>query len=307
MKKILIAAGFGVLLFAGCKEIPPVINFGHEKVTDTTYVLSTIPSAQAHNVLVEEFTGESCSNCPAAHTLLDGIVAANPGRVNVVSLYENSTAPINVPPTGANYDLRDSVASEIAASTVYTTNQDANYGNLPGAGIDRVPVAAGTTTWLGSSQWSALISSRLSAPDSINLGISSIYDTSSGIATITAMVTYVQAVSTSQNLTIEVVEDSIIDFQEEPFGVIDTTYLFNDVLVGMVTAAPYGDPILDTMATKVAGRFFQRVYSYHLPAAFRKGIVYPAHCRVIGFINAPSGSNPDFRVMQSQQTKLMGP
>ena len=309
MKKIAITfCCLAAFLFEGCKEVPPTIIFGASKAKDTTYVVSPAPAADPHNVLVEEFTGESCSNCPAAHTLLDNLVAAHPaGNINVISLYQDADG-LSIPPDSASYDFRNDkagVGTGISGSVIYTTNADANYSTLPGGGIDRVPLTPGTTLWLGSGTWTGLINTRLAVSDSINLGVTSVC--SSGVATITATITYTEAVSTKQNLSIAIVEDSIIDFQEEPFGVINRTYVFNDVFVDMVTPVPFGDAILDTLATKEAGRVLKKVYTYTVPTAFKKGSVNAAHCRVIAFVHQPQSTSPDFHVIQSAQGKLLGP
>ncbi len=309
MKKLVIALSYCGLLFLGscngCKEVPPAINFGSSKAKDTTYVVNSVPAAQTHNVLIEEFTGEGCSNCPDAHTLLDGLVAAHAhGAINVISLYQNAEG-LSKPPDEAHFDLRNEDASAISGSTIYSTNADANYNLLPGAGIDRVPVTSGTSTWLLRTSWTGLVNTRLTTANTINLDVSS--TVTGGVATIIVNVTYTAATSTQQNLSIAIVEDSIVDAQEKPFGEVDTMYEFNGVLVDMVTPVPFGDPILESMATKEAGRVVQRVYSYTIPTAFKKGIVMPARCRVIAFVHAPAASSPDFRVYQSQQTKLMGP
>ncbi len=306
MKKILIAlGGCTVFLFQGCKEVPPTIIFGTSKAADSTYVISPVPAADAHNVLIEEFTGESCSNCPAAHAELDADPHVVAGTAFVISYYQNSNAPINVPPAGAGYDFRDSIASTISSSSIYSTNADANYNTLPGGGVDRAPLTSGTTIWLGANTWPGLIATRSSVADSLNLAVTSLF--SAGVATITATITYTQAVSTKQNISIAIVEDSIKDYQEKPLGVVDTAYVFNDVFVDMVTPAPFGDAILDTLATKVPGRVLRKVYTYTLPVSFKKGLVNPAHCRVIAFVHQPQTASPDFHVIQSQQTKLMGP
>ncbi len=305
MKKIAITfcciAGF---LFEGCKEVPPTIIFHASRAQDSTYVISPAPAADPHNVLIEEFTGESCSNCPAAHTQLDNNASVMAGRAIIISMYQNAQG-LSIPPSGAYYDLRNDKVSTIFGSVIYTTNQDATYGSLPGAGIDRTPLTPGTSTYLNATTWAGLITTRTAVTDSLNLAVTSLY--SAGVATITATITYTQAVSTPQNLSIAIVEDSIVDFQEEPFGVIDTAYVFNDVFVDMVTPAPFGDAILDTLATKVAGRVLRKVYTYTLPTSFKKGSVNPAHCRVIAFVHQPQSASPDFHVIQSQQTKLMGP
>ncbi len=309
MKKILLALGCCVALFFeicnGCKEVPPTITFGASAAKDTTYVITPVPATDAHNVLIEEFTGESCSNCPAAHAGLDANASVIGGTTFVISYYENSSAPINIPPSGAYFDFRNDKASTILASAIFTTNADNTYPNLPGGGVDRAPVTSGTPTYLGASAWSGLIATRAAATDSLNLAVASVF--SMGVATITATITYTQAVSTPQNLSIAIVEDSIIDYQEQPLGVIDSTYLFKDVFVDMVTPVPFGDAILDTLATKEAGRVLKKVYTYTVPTSFAKGIVTPARCRVIAFVHQPSGASPDFHVIQSAQAKLVAP
>ena len=294
MKKQFIAICSVALFFTACKEVPPTINYSTLNYVDSTYVGAT-PATDAHNVLVEEFTGQSCSNCPAGHTELDNEAASNPGRVNVISLYENDkNNPLNNPPPGSVYDLRTDVALTLGLSSIYGGGI-----NLPAAGVDRVPLAGTTTNLIGSGSWPTAINSRLTTTGSLNLNIASSY--ASGVATITALITYTQSVSSMQNLSIVVVEDSIVGLQEFPFGAIDSTYTFNDVFRGMVTAVPLGDPILDSLDTKAAGRVLHRVYTYTLPVV--TPAINPSHCRVIAFVNA-TGAGSDYHVFQSAQTKL---
>jgi len=54
------------VFFSQCKEIPPAVIVDPSQIAlfDTTYVSPTaIPMAQK-NVLMEEFSGVKCSNCP---------------------------------------------------------------------------------------------------------------------------------------------------------------------------------------------------------------------------------------------------
>src|SRR5271156_3806496 len=108
MKKIALALSCFVLLFAGCKEVDTPLDVTHTPSTDSIYLVSTVPS-QVHNVLVEDFSGQDCSNCPAGRDIIDAASAANPGRINSIVLYTYSS-PQTVPPSGHIYDLRDSTA-----------------------------------------------------------------------------------------------------------------------------------------------------------------------------------------------------
>jgi len=292
MKKLLFAI-CGVVIFAGCKEHGTSLDFGSNLISQTTYVASPVPRAEAHQVLVEEFTGQSCPNCPAAHVLLDTMSSQNPGRINVISMYTIG-GPVNDPPNGAQYDFRDAAALNIL-NEIYGGSTP-----LPATGADRVS-DNGSMLSLGAQSLSGPVTSRLIVADSVNLLVTSSYNVSKNIATITAAVTFTQAFSTPQNLSIVVVEDSINDLQEFPGDV--QSYWFMDVFRGMVTSVPAGD-VLQVSAnsnTKVAGRVFQKVYSYVLPA--KSPVIVPAHCRVIAFVNTANGA--DKHVLQSAQCKLV--
>jgi hypothetical protein len=294
MKKLLFTICASALLWSGCKEHDTLIDFSASTSVDTTYLV-TAPAAAPHQVLVEEFSGQSCPNCPNAHTDLDNISAANPGLVNVVTLYV-SGSPQTDPPSGAKYDFRDSIALIISGSAIY-----GGVGSWPSAGIDRT-LFGGALLQIGQSSFNGPINTQLAIKDdSVNVSIASAYDSSTEIATITAGVTYTQAVSTPQNLSIMLVEDSMYDLQEDN-GAIVSNYLFLDVFRGMATAV-IGDPLQVTSGNnaKEAGRFFQRVYSYTLPV--KSPAIVPAHCRLIAFVSYANGS--DLHVMQSAQCKLI--
>ena len=292
MNKLSIAICLGVILFAGCREHSIPIDFGQVSATktETTYMLSAsaIPPADPHNVLIEEFTGQDCDICPSAHTILEGIEAN--GQVNVIGLYITNFNQTE-PPKGALYDFRH------ATATLIGNNIYGGISAMPQGGIDRVP--SGGSLLLGRSIWSSAVNDQKLVKDPLNLSVLSSF--TGGIATITATVTYLQTMSTKQNLTIVIVEDSIIDKQLTPTGV-DNNYLFTDVFRDMITAAPLGDAILDTMAVKQVGRVYSRIYKYTPP--LMTPAINPAHCRVIAFVNAPGGTSGDFHVYQSVQTKM---
>lgn len=288
MKKVFIAICCTAILFSGCKEKGPPINFSNVVNTDTNYLVSPVPAPDPHNVLAEEFTGATCPNCPAAHDLLESLATA--GRLNTIGLYVTGLSQTK-PPLGAAYDFRNAVATQIS-DNIYLGGPKSG---IPCGGIDRVPVSG--SLLLYSSSWTDAYNSRLSLVDSVNLSVSSSYSAADTIATITATITYLQQVSTPQNLSIAIVEDSMVDFQEKPTGV-DSNYLFTNVFRDLVTSAPYGDPILSTKTVKEPGRVERRIYTYKMNSAWKA-----KRCRIIAFVHY-SNTFVNKDVFQSVQTKL---
>ena len=82
--------------------------FAGAQVSDTTYLLTSLPATDPHNVLIECFTGTSCSSVPAADSLMDSIKNAYaPARTNIINYYVNGL-PQTIPPAGAAHDFRSS-------------------------------------------------------------------------------------------------------------------------------------------------------------------------------------------------------
>ena len=292
MKKSFITICGCAFVFAGCMEKGPPINFTNVVVADTTYLISPVPVADPHNVLAEEFTGQSCGNCPDAHTLLANLAATtNPTRLNVLGLYITGLGQ-TVPPTGAKYDFRTQAATDISNS-IYSAEP---ASGIPCGGIDRVP--AGGLLLLSAPSWTDAYNQRLGMTDSVNLSVTSNYNGTDTTATIVATITYLQQVSTLQNLSIAIVEDSMIDLQEKNGSGVVNNYQFDDVFRGMVTSEPYGDPIASKKTVKAPGTRNVRTYTYKVNAAWN-----PKHCRIIAFVNYNS-TEPNKDVFQSVQTKL---
>jgi len=294
MKNLIIAIAPCLLLFASCKEKAPAINFGQAVTKDTTFILSPAPAAELHNVLVEEFTGQSCSNCPAAHVTLNTVEEAHEkGRVNVIGLYFEGITQ-TIPPAGAKYDFRHA-HSKMVTNEVYL-----GVNAIPAGGIDRMMISGSRK--IDRSIWSSTIENRLTATSAINLKVESEYSTADSMASIRVTMVYNKAIAFPHNLTIAIVEDSIIDIQDYPstdpvHPGKDDNYVFTNVFRGMVTAAPGGDAVLTSLPAKEPGRAI--VKNYHYKVA---NVLNPAKCRVIVFVGSADGTN--LEILQSAQVKL---
>lgn len=302
MRNSILAISCIVMLLASCTEKPPVINFGGGTAVDTTYVLdpADIPVAQPHNVLMEEYTGASCTNCPAAHKVLEQIEKDHPGRINLLGLY--ITGPLQTkPPHHAKFDFRDKDA------TLISTEIYGGVNILPSGGIDRVPVNGSIRIEKGL--WVSNIESQLNVNEPVNIELASSYDSASGMATVIVTLTYTGEVDYAHNLSIAVAESGIIDVQEYPANDpehpgADEEYEFNNVFRGMVTPAPFGDQILPAMPVKEAGRVVIRKYTFDLASLVDEGdevtVINPDNCKVVAFVNRAD----DYRIIQSNEIRL---
>jgi hypothetical protein len=289
MKYSVVALFCASSLFFGCKETAPNIRLVEPPIEDTVYFLSTPPPTQDHNVLIEELTGAKCSNCPAAHEMLQDLSASNPGRMNVIALYQLDN-PLTVPPHGSVNDFRTKVANDIASFVSGSV-----VSILPNAFVDRSRVNGNFVVPTGD--WAATINSQKTKTDSVNLDLTSSYNATENTATIRVIVTYTKNVSTKQSLHVAVVEDHIIDVQEFPFGAFKHDYHFSSVLRENVSSVPAGDVILDSLPVKTAGTVLDRIYRYK-PKTFTPAVKL-ADCRVIAYV-----TSSDKHVMQSKQAKL---
>ena len=294
MKKLLLPVLGYLALLTSCKEVPPEVNYLVPVVgaIDTAYVMSDSAFAtitlQPHNVLIEDFTGQGCANCPPAHDIAQSIINGNPGRVNVMALYITHFAQ-TIPPFGSVHDFRSDSATAIANS-VY-----GSVGSMPIGGIDRVSVAG--SRLLDPTLWSGNATSRLTISDSVNVNVVSSYNATTDTATVVATVTYMQPMDGTQSLSVAVVEDSMYDYQEDALKT-DTGYLFTNVLRDMLTPPASGISVAPTIAgTKVKKTVYIKSFLYK--PTLRTPAVNPAHCRVIAFVTGADGS-----VLQSVQAKL---
>lgn len=297
MKKLLFPILSIGLILVSCKETPPPINYGGAVVVDTTYEdASNIPAAEPHEVLVEEFTGQSCTNCPAAHENLEKIREEHDNRVNVIGLYYEGIGQTK-PPTGAKYDLRQPESKEIA-NTVY-----GGVNSIPSAGVERFsPSGAGIK--LAQAEWVNAITTRLAVPTPVNIKIDSRYNAADRIDSVKIMLSYTGTVSYSHNLCIAVLEDSIIDKQEYPsthpiYPEENPNYVFTNVFRKMVTGSISGDAVLPSIPSKGPGRVIIRNYTYKVPEEYN-----PDHCRIVAYLIKTEGTTDKGIIIHSRQAKM---
>ena len=292
MKKILrLGVLASILALQSCEEKDVIIDMGASVFTDTTYV-AAIETAQPRNILIEEFTGASCTNCPAGHDVVSSIISGNPGRIVALAYHTynagNIFKPVNKPNGEKSaFDFRDSAATNIS-STIF-----GGVGSIPIAGIDRIPV--GSTLQIGRNQWASTVSSRLPVASPVNMYIKSTYNSSTNIVSLNVKIAYTSIVSKKNALTIGVTESNIVDAQEFADSV-DMKYVHNHLFRKCLTQY-YGKAILDSLSTKQPGRVYEYNYQFSPSPSWKL-----ENCSIVAFLS--TNESTDKEILQAKEVKL---
>jgi hypothetical protein len=273
-KRVLGLVAVAAMLLQSCEEKGVAIDFGGDgTATDTTYV-APVETPQSRNVLIEEFTGASCTNCPAGHQTVDAIVTAHPDNVVAIAYHTflggTVFKPVDDGAEKSTYDFRTTLGTDIATNIF-------NVNSIPVAGVDRVP--QGTDMAPLRIYWASQTDARLAVTTPLNLHLSAAYSSADNEVTVKVKVAYTKDVSKKQVLMLGVIESGIVDAQKYPDHV-DMEYVHNHVVRSVLTPQYYGIGILDNMATKPAGQVYEYNFKFKPDATWKL-----ANCKLYAFVS----------------------
>jgi hypothetical protein len=263
-----------VVLFAlqACKEVGPTVDFGKGKkeglLLDTTYSETPVV-ADLKNIVIEEFTGVQCLNCPTGHAILEDLKNQNSGRVIGVSLHSSFQD--------------DAYASTKQVLTSEEAQQIENYlvfpGYKPNGGVNRKYSDAATPTSLCVDyfNWQGYVNTELTATAPVNIILQKTYNASSRELTLDLELHYTQNLSEKNKLSIFLLEDSIVTSQLKPNNSVDSNYVHENVFRTAITEV-LGDRIANT---PTAGMVVKRIYK----TKSLNPIWKPEHMKAVVFVH----------------------
>lgn len=270
ISKTLFIIGAVAFFASSCKEVGTVVDLGKNKplglLLDTAYT-ETPQSPETKNVLIEEFTGVRCLNCPQGHAELRSLKQTYPGRVIGMSLHsylQDEVYPYS------KVDLKSAIAQKIETYLVYP-------GYKPNGAIDRVNFAGGQTVCNDYLDWATLLPQRMSVTTPVNLIVIPTFNATTGELLIDVKAHYTLDQTDPNKLSLYLVEDSIITAQLQPNNTVDTNYIHNEI-VREVYSDTLGDKLNHDLKR---GTTVQRVYKVNVSG---KGYVYK-HLKVLAFVH----------------------
>ncbi|MCO6493005.1 MAG: Omp28 family outer membrane lipoprotein [Phaeodactylibacter sp.] len=265
------------LLWLGCEEIPPEINprMGGENPVEVTPV-----DSQQRQVLIEEFTGVRCVNCPAGSAAIEGLLADHGQRLVAISIHAGSFAPPYPGSEDFRTDEGTNLLSYLGAPLGYPT-----------AVVNRKKFEGEFDLQLGRTQWPGFIVDELGAPPKVKIDIQNAYSDEDRRLEVKVTLYVEENIGEEEvHISVAITENDIPELQLTPSsGTPDPNYKHKHVLRDMLTTYN-GDPIDEALT---AGAVIEKNYTMTLPTGW-----VAENCEVVAFVNL-DGDNKE--VLQAHQ------
>ncbi len=277
MKKILIS--IIVLVVTGFYACDKVDGPFKETVTVNDFCKTGIADSVIHKkVLVEDYTGHLCGNCPAAGVYLNDTLKQIYGHcLVVVSVHAgffarvcpNSPCPGDQPAGSFLTDFRNPVGEGWNTFFGITGN--------PKGMVDRIGYPTGTHS-KAYNAWAPAIAAEVSKAANASLEITNSYNSLNRSLSVTVKTDVINNLSGDYKLQVVLTEDSIIGWQEwynhTPVYVPD--YVHHHVLRDAINTQ-WGESIITGGAA--SGNSITKNYTYSL-----NNLWNPDYCNVVAFV-----------------------
>lgn len=284
MKKFIIPVFLTTAVaFIGCDKVDNPIKPAVE--LDTTlfpglwseyvYPVWTQNTNTQRNVMIEDYTGHRCPNCPAAAAMAKSIEDANPSQIYVVSIHASAGGLSDFQYTYGN--CGDTVLNpEWEFCEVLYCDEGVEYGTFfNGAGYGFTGNPSGNTNRksFGGSQlfyfwteWDANTQAILNENDlKVNIQAQSNYYTETNGLFLHTEIEFLEDLNAGNYSTVVYVIEDELETWQDSMGVHLEEYHHHNILRGCIDGLPWGRSLSGDFAAG-AKHYFD--YSYELPSIY---------------------------------------
>jgi len=276
--QILVTACFFLFLVMGCEEIPPDIP-------------PIQPPSGSKNVIIEEFSGVQCPNCPVGDAQISNLQSLYGDRVVAVTMHSYVTGVLSAPMSDSRYDFRTDAAEAIIKNLGLPTG-------IPAASVNRVLFEGESALLSAPNQWAGMVEEELEKEAVIGVNLEPAYNSDTRELTINVRLIAQQSITGSIRLHMGLIEDGMIDKQIDGVEKIEA-YEHNHILRDYITAH-LGDDVTSVLEK---GEIWQRTYTYTLPE--EDGWWVAENISVFGFVSQNFDDKKD--VLQVVKAKIYQP
>lgn len=260
-----------LLGLAACTEVGPSISL---QTTDRV-------------VLIEEFTGVRCVNCPDGSDKITDLLNTYDGQLIAISIHGGA---FSAPFPESRYDFRALDGLDLVRYLNAPDNEPIGY---PAATVNRkkFPNEQNRTIFLNS--WAGYISSELQQAPVVRIDLTGDFNPNTRELTVDTDLFFFEEVAGDVRLTVLITEDEIEDVQDSLDGKLPN-YKHKHVLRDVLSGDYKGDLVGNGIA---ANYNTSRQLTYVLPADWN-----PEKCHVVAFVNRNDGGTLD--VLQAAEAAL---
>lgn len=271
---------FLFFLVAGCSEIPPEVN----PIVDNPGSPGSggAVADQQRQVLIEEFTGVRCVNCPAGAAAIQALRDQHGERVVVLSIHAGF---FSRPYDESRYDFQTTAGDRL----LDLLGAPIGY---PSAVIDRKLFDGENDLQLGQGLWPGFVNQQLSEKPAVRIDLAPAYEEGSRRLSVDVTIYVDREIREDDiRLSLALTENGISDVQLAPSGkVVD--YRHQHVLRAMITNTD-GNPLREAFTPEA-------VISKRFELTLEDGW-QAKNCHVVGFVHLGGGVK---EVLQAHEAKV---
>lgn len=192
-------------IFPACDKVKP--PFKEDTISGGVNPNDTSSEA-IRKVLVEDFTGHACGNCPRAAETAHSLEGLYGDRLIVIAAHIGFFAETKTNPDSSYaYDFTTTAGNEIDAMF----NIDA--AGLPKGMVNRTEVNGSEI--LSHGAWGAAVQAIVDLPPDIDIKITNTYDTNTRVVSSSIETEFLNNLSGTYNVAVYLTEDSIVNWQKD--------------------------------------------------------------------------------------------
>jgi hypothetical protein len=283
MNKLPFLFVFLAILTTGCEEITPPINL------DFTYT--------GRRVIVEEFTGVQCVNCPEGSKRLEELSNLHGEFVIPISIHAGS---FSAPYPSSLYDFRTPEGTNLERNLLGPVQ------GFPAAVVNRRLFNNEDEKPITINKWAGYIAQELIQQPKLEVTINNSFDTTSRNLAVDVQLNFIETVTKPVGISVMILEDGISDYQLTPDKSVypdgkDPYYKHKHVLRTMLTDYT-GDAISFTQTKTGSSSTFS--YNFTIPTEWKA-----EDCEVVAFVSykgaTDDNGNEILDVLQANKEKVI--
>lgn len=237
-------------------------------------------------VLVEDYTGHLCPNCPAASEVLINLIDLYPGQIIPIAMHVGNFA-MPLTPTYFGDDFRTPAGEDL--NTFFGND----LAGLPNGFVNRREYSGSLI--LSSNQWGSAINEILAEPQNIDFEIKNTFDSTSYNLNTKINISFLQDFTQSLFLCVYLTEDSLVGWQKDnrvQEGEIEN-YVFRHVMRGSLNGT-WGEKIQGTTSTNIT--LTKEYNNFQVDTSYS-----PVHCSVVVF----AYDSATYEIFQSDEKPIL--